>query len=303
MENIRLALDWTPNTNHTGFFYGMKKGFYSEMDINLVILSPNSDNYQRTPAKKVEMGDADVAIAPIESVISYRTKANPVKMRAVAALLREDLSALCVKKGVNRPAELDGKLYGSYKARYEDGIIRELIKNDGGQGEIGVTYPPKLSIWQEFLDDKIDFTWIFKNWESLDQGSNQDGLNYFNLRDYGIPYGYSPILMCTEEAMESKREALRNFLQATKKGFLESAKNPVEAANTLQSYLPPADMERMDVLSAQKYVSQFYGDETNWGVMEPEKVSDFLNWLKKRGLERTNVAAEELYTNSLILPF
>ena len=35
---VRLALDWTPNTNHLGFFVAQQKGWYEEAGVRLEVL-------------------------------------------------------------------------------------------------------------------------------------------------------------------------------------------------------------------------------------------------------------------------
>ena len=35
MKKIKLALDWTPNINHIGFFVAKEKGFYKENDLQV----------------------------------------------------------------------------------------------------------------------------------------------------------------------------------------------------------------------------------------------------------------------------
>jgi len=54
MKQLKIALDWTANTNHSGFYIAKQKGFYAELDIDLEIHTPAEDNYKLTPAKKVE---------------------------------------------------------------------------------------------------------------------------------------------------------------------------------------------------------------------------------------------------------
>ncbi|TMD45852.1 MAG: hypothetical protein E6I90_06695 [Chloroflexi bacterium] len=36
MTTMKLALDWTPNTNHTGIYVALKKGWYRDEGINLL---------------------------------------------------------------------------------------------------------------------------------------------------------------------------------------------------------------------------------------------------------------------------
>ena len=35
-----VALDWTPNTNHTGFYVAQAKGFYGEVGLVVKLKSP-----------------------------------------------------------------------------------------------------------------------------------------------------------------------------------------------------------------------------------------------------------------------
>jgi len=67
---IRVALDWTPNTNHSGLFLAQSLGFYSSAGLDVELHSPGPD-YSITPAKRVQNGDADLAICPSESCIAY----------------------------------------------------------------------------------------------------------------------------------------------------------------------------------------------------------------------------------------
>jgi len=50
MSTIDLALDWTPNTNHTGFYVAQAKGYYADWDVDLSIHSPAEDDYEQTLA-------------------------------------------------------------------------------------------------------------------------------------------------------------------------------------------------------------------------------------------------------------
>ncbi|MEM6361809.1 MAG: ABC transporter substrate-binding protein, partial [Bacteroidota bacterium] len=91
MTKLTLALDWTPNVNHIGFLVAKERGYYSDAGLDVEIISPAVDNYQLTPAKRVELGHADFALCPMESVLSYRTKKAPFNIKAIAAIFREDV--------------------------------------------------------------------------------------------------------------------------------------------------------------------------------------------------------------------
>ncbi|MEL7421611.1 MAG: ABC transporter substrate-binding protein [Bacteroidota bacterium] len=297
MTNLKLALDWTPNINHIGFFVAQEKGFYQALDLAVELLDPAVDNYQTTPAKKVELGLADFALCPTESMISYRTKIQPFPLIAVAALLQEDLSAITVlsDKGLKRPKDLDGKIYSSYQARYEDGIVREMIKNDGGAGNLNITYPAKLGIWNTLLSGEADATWIFLNWEGVEAAQSQHELTYFKLRDYHIPYSYSPVIAANADLVETKLLYYRRFLSATKKGYLYGKDHPSEAVEILRQFVPQHD-QHIDLAQALEQSVPYFGDEDSWGRMEEAKMKQFLQWIQDKGLEQSQILPSELYT-------
>ena len=113
--------------NHVGFFVARDQSFYRDHGTALEITDPAAGGYQLAPAKQVENGTADFALCPTESVISYRTQARPFLLRAVAALLQADLSAVAVGShaAVGSPRALDGRSYASCGARYEDAMVRQ----------------------------------------------------------------------------------------------------------------------------------------------------------------------------------
>ena len=308
-KRIRLALDWTPNTIHTGFYVAVHKGYYDDLGLEVDFISPETDNYGLSPAKKVAKGLADVAIAPSESTISFQTKENSVPLIAIATILAKDASGIATlrKSGIEHPAQLDGKVYASYKARFEDQIIRQLIKNDGGQGDIRTIYPERLGIWNTLLNQKADATWIFLPWEGVEARLKEVPLNIFQLGDYNIPYGYSPVLLTHPSLLAKKR--LRKFLKATAKGYHFAKNNPLEAADILIKTAQHSSLhDQALVAQSQVFIAQYYlDDKGNWGIMQNKVWVEFVDWLIQNNILRNcngepieKLDVYELFTNDLL---
>lgn len=302
MFSIRIALDWTPNTNHIGFFIAQELGLYEEYGVRVTIIHPGTDNYSLTPAKKLALGEVDFVIAPSETVISLNTKPQPFAVSAVAALLQEDLSAIVTlaSSGINHPQMLDGKKYASYKARYEDDIVRQMIMNDGGKGEIQISYPDKLGIWDTLLAGKADATWIFTNWEGIEAEHKGILLNIFRLSDYNIPYSYSPVLLSASDKVDTNHKHYRQFLQATKQGFLYAQQHVEKAASILEPHMSARDRAGVNVLRSLQQTAPFYGTVETWGIMQPGKTRLFLEWLQERGLEPNASYLHDRFSNELL---
>ncbi len=301
MTSLTLALDWTPNINHIGLLVARERGFYRDQGLDVTLLDPQTDAYATTPAKKVELGEAHLALCPTESVISYRTKISPYPLIAIAALLQEDLSAIAVQANgpVTRPRELDWRTYASYQARYEDAIVKQMIRNDGGTGTPRLECPTKLGVWDTLRDGTYDATWVFENWEGVEAEGQNLHLRYFRLRDYAIPYSYSPVIAGNATAIRAHAGTYRKFLVATKRGYRFTVEHPDESVATLARAVPEKD-RHISLREALSRTVPYFGDGPAWGRMDADRVDTFLDWLRDQGLEPERPSVDEVMTNELL---
>ena len=206
MSPCTVALDWTPNTNHAGFYVAQADGLYAMVGIEVTLMSADAaSSGGKTPARLVEVGEATYAVAPSETAISYATT-DPGKPRlvAVAALLQGSPSAICTLKssGIDRPAAMAGKRYASYDGRFEDPIVSRMVSNDSGDGSKVEFHSLDFhgyadadttgagSVVASYLEKGAsDSTWIFPSWEGVLAERAGQQLNCFALEDYGVPYG------------------------------------------------------------------------------------------------------------------
>ena len=313
MAAIDLVLDWTPNTNHTGFYVAAAEGYYADRGLDVSIRSPAADDYEKTPAKRVATGDATFAIGPSESVISYSTHPEYPSLTAVAAVCQTDLSAIVTlaESDIDRPADLDGRRYASYGARFEDHIVGQMIQNDGGDGEFETITPPKLGIPNTLLDGDADATWVFTPWEGLLAARNGIELDAFGLDEYDVPYGYTPVLLARPETVEADGTRLAAFLDATARGYRFAAEEPEIAADLLRAEASGMDADDAEFLrESQRRVSEAYLTDTGaWGVMAADRWGAFVNWLATEEILTTldgepipadELPPETLFTNKYL---
>ncbi|MFC7176633.1 ABC transporter substrate-binding protein [Halosegnis marinus] len=226
--DVTVALDWTPNTNHAGFYVAADRGAYADAGLDVTLESPALDGYERTPARKVAEGEADFAVAPSESAVSYATLDRHDSLVAVAALVQGDTSAVAVlaDSDIERPRDLDGATYASYGARFEDHIVAQLIRNDGGEGTFETVEPEMLGVPNTLLDGDADATWVFMPWEGVRARRDGIDLRGFGLSEYDVPYGYTPVLLAHPDTLDEHGDAVREFLAATAEGYEAAAADP-----------------------------------------------------------------------------
>src|SRR5881398_77893 len=163
MTTMNLALDWTPNTNHTGIYVALAQGWYRDEGINLQLL-PYSANVSADVL--VSSGKADVGISSTEGIVADAAVNQPVV--SIAAIIQHNTSALVTlaSSGLTRPAMLDGKIYGGFGAPYEGAVVGEIIKKDGGKGVFrNVTL--SVDAMDALKAHRVDFVWIFEGWEGI----------------------------------------------------------------------------------------------------------------------------------------
>lgn len=301
MTPVSLCTDWTPNINHIPFFVAKSLGFYEDEALDVQISDPSGDGYTITPAKQVEKGIADMALCPAESVISYRTKAEPFPLIGIATIFQKDVSAIAVKRRGNivSPGDLDGKKYASYNARYEDGIVKRMIMNDGGSGNIEIGYPEKFGVWENLINGSYDATWIFMNWEGIEAENMEDEFRFFKMSDYHIPYYYSPMIVADERKLKENPEVYRKFLKATAKGIKYCVEHPNEAIGILSEFIPVKD-KQIDLQKALSFSIPYFGSTEEWGRMDPYRVAVFLEWLNETGLEKQTPDVHSVMTNDYL---
>ena len=230
--------------------------------------------------------------APSESVISSWTgDTGKVQLKAVATILQRDTSAIVTLRdsGISSLASLDKKKYASYQGRFEMAIIKEMIKSDGGSGDIIEVLPQKLDCFDALLRRDADATWIFMAWEGIQARRDHILLNEFSISQSGVPYGYTPVLLAHPKYYdgqdESKAEVLKSFLKISARAYLYASSHPEEAAEALMNISNHPSLfkhGREFVLQSQKYLSDgghYLNSSNNWGTMESTRWSQFVDWL------------------------
>jgi ABC-type nitrate/sulfonate/bicarbonate transport system substrate-binding protein len=285
--------------NHVGFYVAKAKNMYTAAGLDVSLISPHSDNYSATPASRVESGEALLAITPSETVISFNTRPPSMPkpaIKAVATLLQRDDSAIVTLKssGIDRPSKLDNRGYASYGARYEGRIVQQMIKADGGTGEYTELALPMLGLWETVLKGEADSTWVFMGWEGVEAKLKGIDLNVFKLEDYGIPYGYSPVVVAHPDSISGKKEELSKVLAATAEGYTFAVAHPEEAAEIMAKAVAEEHPDlplNLDILkgSIQVVAGACLNAENKWGRMETDRWNAFLDWLSTNELLTTKV--------------
>ena len=261
---VRLALDWTPNTNHTGIYVALAKGWYRQQGIDLQVL-PYSASI--APEQLVGTGKADFAISFTEAVTQSRAAGIPLV--SVAAVIQHNTSALVSLKssGLDTVASLAGKRYAGFGAPYEQPVVSQMLKCAGAPSTDFQNVTTQLDPIEALKSKQFDFAWIYLGWEGIQAQRAGLPLNVFPITNYCIPDYYTPVIVASQPYLASYGDVARRFLRATQEGYAYAIAHPSDAAQILMQQAPAGTFDDTGLVNAsQAYLSPLYAQGARcWG--------------------------------------
>ncbi|HLY29652.1 MAG TPA: ABC transporter substrate-binding protein, partial [Ktedonobacterales bacterium] len=227
VAHISLALDWTPNTNHSGIYVAQRLGYYRQNGIDLS-LTPYSSSV--APEELVATGKADFAVSFPEAVTTFRAQGLPIV--SIAAVIQNNTSALVSLKssGLNTVASLAGKRYAGFGAPYEQPVISQVLSCGGAKTTNFQNIATQLDPIAALKSKQFDFAWVFEGWEVIEAQREGIQLNIFPLVDYCMPNYSSPVIITSKSLIQRHPDVIRRFLKATAEGYIYAIHHPHDAA-------------------------------------------------------------------------
>lgn len=295
---VRLMLDWVPNTNHTGLFVAQQEGYFEEAGLNVEIVQPGEVFAEQA----VSAGAADFGVSFQEQVTLSR--AGDSNIVSIAAIIQHNTSGFAARTGtgVDSPADWEGLTYGSTGSPFEEPTLRELMACDGGdyaQLEVVNTgFADPLALIQQ---EQIDVAWIFYAWQGIQAQEQGVDLELVMMDEWFdcIPDYYTPLLITNQAMIDERPEVVRAFVEAAARGYEFAIDNPDEAATILLDAVPELGEEL--VRESQAWLSPRYAEDApQWGHQTLERWEDYSNWMASEGIIEEPIDAEAAFTTEFL---
>jgi ABC-type nitrate/sulfonate/bicarbonate transport system substrate-binding protein len=254
---VTLALDWTPNTNHTGIYVAQQLGYFAQRGLDLRIVPYGST----APEVLVSTHKADFGISYQDGLTQAAVSGGDIV--SVFAITQKTDVCIGVRadSSITDPAQLDGKTYAGYGGPMEVPMLQYVIKAAGGTGQFrDVTL--NTDAYQALYAGQADFAMPEPTWEVLQAALVGKPLRTFDVTAYGFPAIYSAIIASSNRYLTRNGGIARRFLAAVEEGYAYATAHPADAANLLiQANASVLGTQRQLVLeSAQLEASQYYKD-------------------------------------------
>lgn len=228
-HSVSIALDWSPNTNHTGIYVAQELGYFDEAGIDVEILP-----YASTPvAQLVSAGEADFGIVGQSDLQTAR--AAGLDVVSVYSIVQSDTGRLVYLEDndeISSPADLDGTVFGGFGVPLYTAFMASTIQGAGGKGEFDEVMLD-TGAYEALKSGSIDFTSSVMTWEDVEAEIEGHPYASFRYQDYGVPEQQAIGIASSDAYIESNNADADAFVKAVQKGFQYAIDNPSEAADLL----------------------------------------------------------------------
>lgn len=281
-NNVTVVLDWVPNTNHTGLYVALEKGFYKDLGLNVEIMQPPEGG----ALSLVAAGKAEFAVSFQEEIGPALTSENPLPVVAVASIIDHNVSGIISlkEKGIDSPSKLEGKRYASWDTPFERAILTNIVEGDGGDFSKVELIPNTVTDVISALQTDIDAVWVYYGWDGIATELAGLDTNYIAFRDINPVFDfYTPVLASGTKYLEENEEEAKKFLEATAKGYEYAIANPEEAAEILVKHAPGVDLE-LAKASQAFLANEYQAEKESWGTIDETRWTTFYDWMYEEGL-------------------
>ena len=300
-ESITFVLDWTPNTNHTGIYVALQKGWFEEAGLKVDVVQPPEGG----SALLVASGKAQFAVTAQDSIAPALTGENAMPLTTVAAILQHNTSGIVSRagEGMDTPRGLEGHKYATWDSPVEKATIRQVMAADGGDFDKVELIPSTVTDEVSALKSgDVDAIWIFYGWAGIACEVAGLPIDYFDFADFDpVLDFYTPIIVSNNDWLENNPETAKAFLAALSRGYEYAAENPKEAADILMEAAPELKSNAELVYRSQEYLAgEYIADAARWGEIDPDRWGGYFTWLNDNGLMETPLDPGMGFTNEYL---
>ncbi len=296
VKNVKLVLDWTPNTNHTGIYVAKEKGYFEDKGLNVEIMMPGETGADQL----VAAGKADFGVSAQESITQARVQDIPIV--SIGAIIQHNTSGFASPKNKNitSPKDFEGKTYGGWGAPVEKAVISSIMEKENADvNKVDIVNMGNTDFFTAVKRD-VDFAWIYYGWTGVEAELRGQDLNMQYLTDYSnkLDY-YTPVLTTNEKMIANQPDTVKAFMAAVSKGYQYAINNPEDSADILIKAVPDLDPEL--VKASQKWLSPKYKDDADqWGIQDQKIWKNYSEWMYNHDLLDKQLKVEDAYTNEFL---
>ncbi len=283
--SMPFALDWKFEGPAAPYFVAVDKGYFADSDLTVEV-SPGKGSLDAIP--KVATGAFPVGMADINSLMRFLDQNPGAPVTAVMMIYDKPPFAIVGRKslGVEAPKDLEGKVLG---APPPDGAWAQfpIFAKETGIDVAAVTVEPVGFPTREPMLAEGNVAAVtgfsFSSYLNLVRlGVPEDDISTILMADHGVDLYGNAIIVNTEFA-EKNPDAVKNFLGAIARGWVDAIADPAAAMPSLAKRNPAADValeQRRLQLAIDANVVTDYTSANGMGGIDMDRFNNAIEQVK-----------------------
>ena len=305
LQKFKFNLGWKIEASGAGFLLAHQRGYYKDAGLDVAI---DTGNGSASAISLVAGGAYDVASADLSTMIEFNT-ANPgAKLAAVAIQYDLNPNAVMVRKDgpIKKPTDLAGKTILGQPFNASRKLFPVFAKAQGFDTG-GVK-------WENVAPDIGDTRFVKGDFDAAAyffftgllnlkaRGMGPEQLTVFRFSDFGMQ-SYGNGLVASPRTMQESPDAMKAFVKATTRGWIEAIADPKAGAAAIKAREPLAneaiELERLQLI-VDGTMKTAETRANGWGAATPARLQATIDETVAAFGLKSSLAVADIWTERFL---
>jgi len=299
-RKVVVALNWFAVGDHAAYWVALEKGYYRAKGLEVELQNSKGSG---DSIAKVDTGRADVGLADASVVIPR--VAQGARIKVVGAVFDHTPLNIWTRKdtGITKPRDLEGKTLAAPPGDAQRQLFPAFARLTGVDEKavkwVNIEPAAKFVALSEKRADAVpDYTTGRPFWE---KAVGKDNLVTMPWHQYGFDT-YSMSIIASEKTMREHPKMLRDFLEASYRGWREVMENPKAALEIFKKRVPEIDLSLIEpnmLLGLELMKTERYA-RNGLGWMDRTKMCRTVELINTYMEVPRPVGCDEVFTNAFL---
>lgn len=264
LEKVSLQLEWKHQFEFAGFYAAVEKGYYKDIGLEVEIREFH-EGIDIT--QEVLSGNATFGISSSALILEKLNK-KPVVL--IASYFKQNALALVTKPHIKTPSDLKNKKIMAVDWEMEHTSLGVILK-DAGINQDDYTLVNHDFTIDKFVSGEVDAMSVFITSQPYELDKLGIKYNILNPANFGI-YSYDVELFTSENIINSDIDKVKNFVEATNKGWEYAFKNKEEIVDLIYNKYSQRKTKESLLFEALQTEKIFKTNVFKIGAIAPELI-------------------------------
>ena len=264
LKKVTLQLEWKHQFEFAGFYAAIEQGYYKDVGLDVEIREFREDI---NIIQEVLSGNATFGISSSALILEKLNK-KPVVL--IASYFKQNALTLVTKPEIKTPADLKNKKIMAVDWETGHTSLGVILKDAGITPSDYTLVKHDFNV-EKFVSGEVDAMSVFTTSQPYELDKLGVKYNILNPANFGI-YSYDVELFTSEDVINSDTQKVKNFVEATNKGWEYAFKNKEEVVELIYNKYSKKKTKESLLFEANQTEKIFKTNVFKIGAIAPELI-------------------------------